>query len=265
VVPGWQWPNKISDDLLRVLSLAFVTILALLFFSSTGFATCTVQATTKTLVLSSASYTYPINGGGAGVVVTYTASYQVNSTLPTACVTPRVITITPVATGGTLASPTCTITLPIAVGPTHLETGSCAIRWTEPASPAATYSLTATAAAAGSIFDIVTSNTLTFNRQPPPSVTIASITNGAEPASNGVLTVTQSGLSVTDTVVALSYGGTASDLSDYTRPASVTIRAGQTTATVTLTGNSRRDIGIGDFGSCNVGNHYHCNEYDYRQ
>jgi hypothetical protein len=51
---------------------------------------------------------------------------------------------------------------------------------------------------------------------------------------SGVLTVTQSGVEAVNTVINLSYGGTATNTSDYTRPATVTIPAGQTTATITL-------------------------------
>ena len=66
------------------------------------------------------------------------------------------------------------------------------------------------------------------------TLSLANTTDGAEPATDGTLTVTQSAVSATDTVVALSYGGTASNPADYTRPSSVTIPAGSTTATITL-------------------------------
>jgi Autotransporter beta-domain/Calx-beta domain len=65
-------------------------------------------------------------------------------------------------------------------------------------------------------------------------VTIVNAVNGAEPATNGTLTVTQSAVSASDTIVVLSYGGTATNATDYTRPTSVTIPAGATTAIVTL-------------------------------
>jgi hypothetical protein len=79
------------------------------------------------------------------------------------------------------------------------------------------------------------SATYTVACNPEPTVTIANTTNGAEPATNGVLTVTQSATSAVATVVNLNYGGTATSGTDYTGPTSVTIPAGQTTATVTLT------------------------------
>ena len=41
-------------------------------------------------------------------------------------------------------------------------------------------------------------------------------------------------MSATNTVVSLSYGGTATNTADYSRPASVTIPAGSTSANVTL-------------------------------
>jgi hypothetical protein len=79
---------------------------------------------------------------------------------------------------------------------------------------------------------VVATNTIADNDA--AAITIAITTNGAEPSTNGTLTVTQSAVSVSDTVIALSYGGTATNVSDYTRPASITIPAGSTTATITL-------------------------------
>ncbi len=71
---------------------------------------------------------------------------------------------------------------------------------------------------------------------PPPTVIIANTTNGTEtgPAS-GVMTVTQSAISSTNTVIAYSVGGTATSGSDYTAlSGTVTILAGATTATITI-------------------------------
>ncbi len=81
---------------------------------------------------------------------------------------------------------------------------------------------------------------------PPPSITItdndtatvsiANTTNGAEAGSvNGVMTVTQSAVSVTNTVISYTVTGTATSGSDYTALAgTVTIPAGSTTATITI-------------------------------
>ena len=63
-------------------------------------------------------------------------------------------------------------------------------------------------------------------------LTIAATTAGAsEPGTDGQFTVSLSQPSATDTVVSLSYAGAAS-AGDYTAPASVTIAAGSTSATV---------------------------------
>ena len=68
------------------------------------------------------------------------------------------------------------------------------------------------------------------------TVSIASTTNGDEAGPvNGVFTVTQTGVSSTDTVVSYSVGGTATSGSDFTAlSGTVTIAAGDTTATITV-------------------------------
>ena len=76
--------------------------------------------------------------------------------------------------------------------------------------------------------------TINDNDTALPTVSIANITNGSEPGTNGALTVTQSAASGSNTVVSLSYTGTATSGSDYSAPSSVTIPAGSTSATVTL-------------------------------
>ncbi len=68
------------------------------------------------------------------------------------------------------------------------------------------------------------------------TVSIANTANGNEAgAASGTLTVTQTLASATDTVIALAYGGSATNVTDYGRPASVTIPAGLLNATITLT------------------------------
>jgi Calx-beta domain len=81
---------------------------------------------------------------------------------------------------------------------------------------------------------------------PPPSTTITdndsatvsivNTTNGAEAGPvNGVMTVTQSAVSVTNTVVSYTVTGTATSGTDYTALAgSITIPAGSTTATISI-------------------------------
>ena len=67
------------------------------------------------------------------------------------------------------------------------------------------------------------------------TVSISNTINGNEAGPvNGVLTVSLSTTSATATVISLSYGGTAANTADYTRPASVTIPAGSLSANVTL-------------------------------
>ena len=68
------------------------------------------------------------------------------------------------------------------------------------------------------------------------TVSIAAGTNGNEQGPvDGTFTVTQSAVSATDTVIAYTIGGTATDGSDYTMlSGSVTIAAGDTSATITI-------------------------------
>ena len=66
-------------------------------------------------------------------------------------------------------------------------------------------------------------------------VTIAATTDGVEPGTNGVFTVTLSAASSTDTTVSYTVAGSATAGSDYTAlSGSVTILAGATTATITV-------------------------------
>ena len=70
---------------------------------------------------------------------------------------------------------------------------------------------------------------------PTPVVTIANTTNGAEPATNGTMTVTLSTASATNTVISYTVAGTATSGSDYTAlSGSITIPAGQTSGTITI-------------------------------
>jgi Calx-beta domain/Domain of unknown function DUF11 len=68
------------------------------------------------------------------------------------------------------------------------------------------------------------------------TVTIANTTSGVEAGSvSGLMTVTQSAASVTNTVIAYTVTGTATSGADYTAlSGTVTIPAGQTTATITI-------------------------------
>ena len=68
------------------------------------------------------------------------------------------------------------------------------------------------------------------------TVSVAGTTQGAETGPvNATFTITQTAISSTDTVVAFTLGGTASEGSDYTAIThSVTIPAGSTTATITI-------------------------------
>ena len=95
----------------------------------------------------------------------------------------------------------------------------------------------ATVSAAGGAYGGVTATPPVTNITDNDSatVTIANTTNAAEPATNGVMTVTQTAVSATDTVLAYTVGGTAVSGSDYTAlSGTVTILAGATTATISI-------------------------------
>ena len=80
-----------------------------------------------------------------------------------------------------------------------------------------------------------TSNGVINNHIPidPLTVSISNTTNAAEPSTNGVMTVSLSNASSTNTVIAYSVAGTATAASDYsTLTGSVTITAGQLTASI---------------------------------
>ena len=82
---------------------------------------------------------------------------------------------------------------------------------------------------------LVATGTITDNDS--ATVSIATITDGAEPSANGLFRVTQSAVSATDTVISYSVDGasTATAGSDYTAlSGTVTILAGQTTADISL-------------------------------
>ena len=67
------------------------------------------------------------------------------------------------------------------------------------------------------------------------TVTIANTTNAAEPATNGVMTLTQTAVSSQNTVISYTVGGSAASGADYTAlSGTVTILAGATTATISI-------------------------------
>lgn len=74
-----------------------------------------------------------------------------------------------------------------------------------------------------------------FNIGPPPALSIANTTDGQEPGTDGLFTVTQASAGVTDTVLSYTVSGTATAGTDYTAlSGSVTIAAGDTTATISV-------------------------------
>lgn len=132
-----------------VLAVAFVLVA-----SQIAHATCTV--TSPTLTLTSSAYTYPFAGGGTGVSVTFTASYNVTSSGGAGgqCGN-QTIDIIPALTGGAFSGASCaSLSMPISPNTTAVHTVTCTQTWTEPASPGASYNVTATANAAGTAFDI---------------------------------------------------------------------------------------------------------------
>ena len=95
----------------------------------------------------------------------------------------------------------------------------------------------ATITAAGGSYDSVTGTPPVTNitDNDASTVSIANTTNAAEPATNGVMTVTQTAVTATNTVIAYSVGGTATSGVDYTAlSGTVTIPAGATTATISI-------------------------------
>lgn len=75
-----------------------------------------------------------------------------------------------------------------------------------------------------------------FSYSMSPLVTVVNTTNGAEAGpTSGVITVSLSTTSATNTVISYTVGGTATSGSDYTAlPLSVTVPAGSTTATINV-------------------------------
>ena len=94
--------------------------------------------------------------------------------------------------------------------------------------------VTSGAASLGAAANLVATNTIADNDA--ATVTIANTTNGNEAgAVAGVMTVTQTKVSATNTVIAYSVGGTATSGSDYTAlSGTVTIPAGSTSATINI-------------------------------
>ncbi|MCY2991112.1 MAG: autotransporter-associated beta strand repeat-containing protein [Planctomycetota bacterium] len=100
-----------------------------------------------------------------------------------------------------------------------------------------THSGTITHTASGGAYDsaMIASVTATITDNDTATVSIVKTTDGAEPSTNGLFTVTQTAASATSTVISYTVGGTATAGSDYTAlTGSVTIPAGQTTATITV-------------------------------
>ncbi len=94
--------------------------------------------------------------------------------------------------------------------------------------------VTSGAASLGAPANLVATNTIGDNDT--ATISLANTTNGSEigPA-NGVLTVTQSKVSTTDTVMAYTVTGTATPTTDYTAlSGTITILAGSTTATISF-------------------------------
>ena len=82
---------------------------------------------------------------------------------------------------------------------------------------------------------LIATNTVADNDA--ATVTVANTTNGIEAVSptNGVMTVTQTAVSSTDTVISYTIGGTAASGTDYTAlSGTLTIPAGSSTATITI-------------------------------
>ncbi len=146
------------------------------FFTDAAQATCTL---TKTLSFSPSSFQYSAAGGSTTTVtVTGTYNVAVNGGPGIDCNLTTTVTISPTATGGTLTGGTCGTgqTLSIPNGATGTFTVSCTRIWTAPASPAASYTLSASAGAIGSTYDIGTTTGPTYTRSlADMSVSLASL------------------------------------------------------------------------------------------
>ena len=80
---------------------------------------------------------------------------------------------------------------------------------------------------------LTSTNTIADNDS--ATVSIANTTEGEETPVNGVMTLTQTAVSSTDTLIAYSVAGAATPGTDYTAlSGTVTIPAGATTATITI-------------------------------
>ncbi len=169
--------------LARMVGAPLLAFVALASWSTDAFAACSV--TSKSLALTSSSYVYPFAGGGSGVAITFTANYNVTSTSGGGQCGTRSITITPSAAGGVFSGASCSsLSLVVPPSATSNVSVTCTRTWTEPASPLATYGVTASANSTGSDFDIATSNTLTYSRGPaPPSLNVTKTASGL--GSNG--------------------------------------------------------------------------------
>jgi hypothetical protein len=131
------------------------------------------------------------------------------------------------ALAGTISFPatstTATLTIPVLDDAIVENTETVIVTLTSVTSGAATLGATVTA-----------TNTISDNDS--ATVNIVNTTNGAEAGpANGLMTLTQSAVSVVNTVIAYTVGGTSTSGSDYTAlSGTVTIAAGSTTATISI-------------------------------
>ena len=128
--------------------------------------------------------------------------------------------------------------------------------------PGETVIVDLTAATSNAAITAAGSATNTIADNDTATVTIANTTNGNEAgAVSGTLTATQTAVAAADTVINLTYGGTATNVTDYGRPATVTIPAGSLTGTVTLTvvndaiveGSETVDVTLASISSSSTG------------
>lgn len=157
-------------------------------------AACSV--TVKTLAESATAYTYPFLGGGAGRQITFTLNYSYTVTTGGNCGSgTRTVTVTPAAAGGTFsggnagaganAGTLCSVSFAMNTAVGSYSTGAltCTVTWTEPSSPAASYTITSSADSSGTDFDIASASpTVTFNRAAGPTYSL-SVTKTAQSAT----------------------------------------------------------------------------------
>ena len=132
----------------RKMARVMISSIALSAAAAPVYADCTVSS--KSIEITAEPGVYPFDGGQPGTLLNFTlnyASHSSNGRRP-ACGT-QTITVTPTSTptGPTFSPTQCEVTVVVPLG-NSISTGSCALTWTAPPNPAASYSISAYATSA---------------------------------------------------------------------------------------------------------------------